>query len=108
MRAYVLTGICLLAVMALASSGLAAETKGNKGGELFKKHCAVCHANGGNTVNKEKTLSKKDREANGVLTVNDIILTIRSPGQGMPKFDAKTVSTEDARAIAEYVIATFK
>ena len=102
------TSIGLLATTAFASAGLAAEAKGSKGEELFKKHCVACHANGGNTVNPKKTLARKDREANGVKTAKDVIRNMRNPGPGMTKFDEKTIPAKDAKAIADYVIKTFK
>jgi cytochrome c6 len=99
----------MLAVAALASTGLAAEAaKGAKGEELFKKHCAVCHPNGGNIINPKKTLSKKDREASGIKSAKDIIKNMRNPGPGMNKFDEKTLPEKDAKAIADYVLKTFK
>lgn len=107
MRKCMLTAICLLAATALTSTGFAAEAKGSKGEELFKKHCAVCHANGGNTVNPKKTLARKDREANGFKTAQDVIRNMRNPGPGMTKFDEKTIPAKDAKAIADYVIKTF-
>lgn len=75
---------------------------------LFKQHCAACHPNGGNIVNPQKTLSKKDRETNKVKTADDIVRQMRNPGPGMSKFDTKLVSDKDAHMIAEYVINTFK
>lgn len=73
----------------------------------FKEHCAVCHPNGGNIVNQKKSLDKLDREANNVKTEADIVKTIRTPGPGMTKFDTKTVSDKEARAIAQYILKTF-
>jgi len=108
MRKYLTTTVCMLAATGLVSTGFAAEAKGGKGEDLFKKHCAVCHANGGNTVNPKKTLAKKDREANGVKTAQDVIRNMRNPGPGMTKFDEKTVPVKNAKAIADYVIKTFK
>ena len=102
------TSIGLLATTAFASAGLAAEAKGSKGEELFKKHCVACHANGGNTVNPKKTLARKDREANGVKSAKDIIGKMRKPGPGMTQFDKKTISDKEAKAIADYIIKTFK
>ncbi|MCL5023678.1 MAG: c-type cytochrome [Nitrospirae bacterium] len=79
-----------------------------KDGEaLFKQHCSPCHPDGGNTVNPQKTLHKKDREANGVKSAPDIIGKMRNPGPGMTKFDEKTLPDKDAQAIAEYVLKTF-
>ena len=107
MKKCAMTTVCMLVVTGLASTGLAAGTKGNKGEELFKKHCAVCHPNGSNTLNPKKPLSRKEREANGVKTAKDIIMKMRNPGPGMTKFDEKTVPKQDAKAVAEYVIKTF-
>lgn len=77
------------------------------GEALFKQHCALCHTNGGNIVNSQKTLHKKDREKNGIKTAADIIKTMRNPGPGMTKFDGKVVSDKDAGAIAGYIVKTF-
>jgi cytochrome c5 len=46
-----ITTVRMMALTSLASTGFAAEAKGSKGEELFKKHSTACHANGGNTVN---------------------------------------------------------
>ena len=77
------------------------------GEALFKKNCAICHVNGGNIMNAQKTLHKKEREANGVKTAADIIKKMRNPGPGMTKFDEKAVSNKDAHEIAEYILRTF-
>lgn len=78
------------------------------GEKLFGQHCSVCHPAGGNIINPEKPLYRKNREANGIKTAEDIIATLRNPGPGMNKFDEKTISAQDAQAIAEYVLKTFK
>lgn len=91
------------------SAGTAVQAAGSSKGEAeFKKHCAACHADGGNNIKPDKTLSKKDREKNGVKTVKDIIKTMRNPGEGMTKFDEKTLPQKEAKMIAEYIIKTFK
>ncbi len=85
-----------------------AKQGGAKSGEaLFKQHCAVCHPDGGNNVRGQKTLHKKDREANGVNTAADIIGKMRNPGPDMTKFDETTLSNKDAQAIAEFILRTF-
>jgi len=93
------TAICTLA----ASTVFAAS-----GEELFNKHCSACHPAGGNVVNPKKTLSKKDREKNGMKDVKSLVKNMREPGPGMAKFDKTTLPDKDARAIAEYVLKTFK
>lgn len=100
--------IVMFAAAALAATSTTGFAKENNGAELFKKHCTVCHADGGNMINPAKTLSKKDREANGAKSAKDIIAKMRKPGPGMTAFDAKTLPEKDAKAIADYVLKTFK
>ncbi len=83
-------------------------SKESRGEELFMKHCSKCHPNGGNVVTVTKTLNPKDREANNVKTEDDIIRLMRNPGPGMVKFGPKVISEKDAKAIAEYIMKTFK
>ena len=87
--------------------GSMAEGAEQPGEALFKKNCALCHVNGGNIVNAQKTLHKKDREAHGVKTAADIIKNMRNPGPGMTKFDGKTIPEKDARQIADYILKTY-
>lgn len=77
------------------------------GEDEFKEYCAECHVDGGNVIKPDKSLSKRDREQNGVKTVEDIIKIMRNPGEGMNTFDEKTVTEKVARKIAEYIIATY-
>ncbi|MEK6697936.1 MAG: c-type cytochrome [Nitrospirota bacterium] len=81
---------------------------GSSGEALFKQHCALCHPDGGNIINPQKTLLKKDRDANTIKTAADIVRTMRNPGPGMTKFDDKTIPDKDAKEIAEYILKTFK
>jgi cytochrome c6 len=93
-----------------------AEEADQTGEALFKKNCAPCHQDGGNILNKQKTLFKKDLEANKIYTAGDIVTKMRNPGafdfhpnkwSNMTVFDDKKLSDEDARKIAEYIIKTF-
>jgi cytochrome c6 len=77
------------------------------GKELFKEHCAVCHHNGENSVEPEKTLHKKVREKNGIKSAEDIIQIIRDPGPRMIAFDETDIPDKDAKQIAEYILKTF-
>ncbi len=85
-----------------------AKDQDERGGALFKQHCSPCHPDGGNIINSQKTLHKKDREANGVKNASDIVSKMRSPGPGMSTFDDKAVSDKDAKKIAEYILKTFQ
>ncbi len=83
-------------------------TGANKTGEaLFKQNCAICHVGGGNIVNPQKTLHKKDREAHNIKKAEDIVKIMRNPGPGMTKFDEKTIPDKQAHEIAEYILKTF-
>ncbi|HEX9078697.1 MAG TPA: c-type cytochrome [Desulfuromonadaceae bacterium] len=103
-------GGALVSIILGAAAGFGDTRKGEKinGQQEFEKHCAVCHRNGGNIVNPQKTLAKKVLEANGVKGVKDIIARMRNPGPGMTKFDVKTIPNNEAKAIAEYILKTFK
>lgn len=99
-------GFCLLAFSTTAHAAQAAKKMPGEAG--FKTHCAACHADGGNIIRPDKTLSRKDREKHGVKTAKDIVNTMRKPGEGMTVFDKKTVSDKEAKAIADYIMKTFK
>ncbi len=68
----------------------AAAAEDPSGEALFKKNCAVCHVDGGNIINPQKTLHKKDRDANDIKTADDIINKMRHPGPGMTIYDVIT------------------
>ena len=86
-----------------------ADTEGKLDAKAeFQKHCAVCHPDGSNVINKAKPLTKEARTANGIKTWKDIVAKMRNPGPGMTKFDKKEVSDKEAKAIAEYIIKTYK
>jgi cytochrome c6 len=38
----------------------------------------------------------------------DIVKLMRKPGEGMTTFNKKTISDKEAKAIAEYIIMTFR
>ncbi|MDA8432214.1 MAG: c-type cytochrome [Nitrospiraceae bacterium] len=106
------TLVAVLAATFLAlfiTGGWAKESaQKNKGEMLFQQNCSPCHPDGGNIINPAFTLHQKDREAHGVKTAKDIMGKMRNPGPGMTKFDKKTIPDKDARAIAEYIMKTFK
>ena len=99
-------GVSILSIVIIASAD--EEHKGKAGEAEFNEHCVVCHPGGGNVFNPQKTLHKKDLEANSIRTPGDIIKIMRNPGPGMTKFDEDTVSDRDAKEIAGYILDTFK
>lgn len=100
----------LLAVCLSATSGFCDTKKGERidGRKEFEEHCAMCHPDGGNTINAQKPLHRKALMANGVKSTKDIIAKMRHPGPGMTAFDEKTISNKEAKAIADYVMKAFK
>ena len=103
-----MTGFAVLAVGAALLGGCKKAPDLAKGEALFKQHCAVCHPDGGNTITPQKTLHAKALAANNITKPEDIVKTMRNPGPGMNKFDQATIPDEDATAIAEYVLLTYK
>lgn len=79
-----------------------------KGEELFKKNCSVCHPDGGNIVNRKKTLKKGSLESRNIREAADIVRVMRKPGPGMTKFDEKIIPEADAIRIGTYILTTFK
>lgn len=110
MKSEFVAGIAMLFILISGTPGMTDTTKGERidGKKEFEKHCAVCHPNGGNVVNAKKTLNRKSLEANGVMGAKGIIGKMRKPGPGMTVFDEKTISNKEAKAIADYVLKTFK
>jgi cytochrome c6 len=106
----VTTAMILLAVCLTATSGFCDSRKGEKidAKKEFEEHCAMCHPNGGNTINTHKPLNRKSLKANGVNSAKDIISKMRNPGPGMNSFDEKAISDKGAKAIADYILKTFK
>jgi cytochrome c6 len=85
-----------------------AATEESPGEQAFLKNCAVCHPNGGNIIEPDDTIGNKALAAKGIRTPTDIVGKMRKPGPGMTQFDAKTIPDGEARAIAEYILKTFK
>lgn len=90
------------------SAGMANDTSGGKtGAALFKQRCASCHPNGGNVFKAEKTLHKGALSSNNLANTDALVKYMRKPGQGMPKFNERSLPDPQARKIAEYVLKTF-
>lgn len=89
------------AALTLASFAGIALAEQNKGEALFKEKCASCHPDGGNIMNPKETLK-------GIKDPKKVVKKMRKGGGGMTVFDQKAVSDADAKAIADYVVKTFK
>jgi cytochrome c6 len=110
MKKMSMTAVTVLAVCSLVSAAPAGEqsAKAHPGEKLFTQQCAVCHPQGGNIINPQKTLSNKILSANNIKTEEDIIKIMRKGAPGMTKFDTAAISDEDAKLIAGYILKTFK
>ena len=108
MNKFLLLSLVVFLSLSVTLAVAAEKTKGKTGDALFKEHCAVCHPDGGNIINSQKTLHKSDLDANKIKKPKDIIKTMRNPGPSMTKFDKKTIPDSDAKKIAEYILKTFK
>jgi cytochrome c6 len=95
---------CLFVTFGIAGKS-ASATSGEAG---FKQHCSMCHPNGGNIINRQKPLNKKNLDANHIIKPEDIILVVRKGAPGMPALDKNKLSDEDAMNIANYILNTFK
>jgi cytochrome c6 len=93
----------ILATLVLSATLLAsAASAESTGGEaIFKAKCASCHPDGGNIIKPKETLK-------GIKDPKKITNKIRKGGGGMTAFDAKAVSDADSKAVADYIIKTFK
>jgi len=98
----------ILTLAAVTLTLTAATAFAASGEELFKQHCDACHPDGGNIIKPQKTLHKKNLAKDGIKDWKGVVKNMRKPGEGMTKFDVKTISDKDAKAIAEYVLKTFK
>jgi cytochrome c6 len=110
MKSWAKMGVLVVTVgLALPVAGLnAAEKKESPGAKMFQQYCAACHPDGGNIIKPALTLRKKNLDARGVKTADDIVGKMRNPGPGMTRFDAKTVSDKDAKEIAQYILQAYK
>ncbi len=103
----------LIVIIGALGCSLAAQTADpaaatSVGEREFLEHCAVCHPQGGNIINPEKTLHEKVLKANGIVKPADIVAKMRNPGPSMTQFDTKTIPDNTATEIAEYILKTFK
>ena len=95
-------GIILATLLLSATMMASAASAATAGGEaIFKAKCASCHPDGGNIINPKETLK-------GMKDSKKIVSKIRKGGGGMTAFDAKAISDADAKAVANYIIKTFK
>jgi cytochrome c6 len=110
MKKVLVVTAAMLSLSAFATPGFCDTKKGEKidAKHEFEEHCASCHPKGGNIMKGDKTLSKKSLASHGIKTDKDIIAKMRNPGPGMTKFDEKALSQKDAKAIADYILKTFK
>ena len=118
MKKMSLLSIVIISIFVCAFSlGAQDESAEHPGRQLFINNCSPCHPDGDNIINPQKTLRKKDLDANKITTAEDIVKKMRNPGPfpthpqdwaGMKMFDQKAISDQDAYKIADYILKTFK
>jgi cytochrome c6 len=95
-------GIILTTLVLSTAILVSAASAATGGGEaIFKAKCASCHPDGGNIIKPTETLK-------GINDPKKITSKIRKGGGGMTAFDAKAISDADSKAVANYIIKTFK
>ncbi len=92
---------------AASNSVKSLKTDINRGEQLYKQYCASCHPDGGNVSDPKNNLFKSTLKAKRLTKPEDIVKIMRKPVSRMISFDASTISDEDARAIAVYVLEAF-
>ena len=108
MKEVLALSVLVTLLLLCGGTGTAKESSKKSGEALFKQHCVICHPDGGNIINPQKTLHKKNLESNKIRNAGDIVKTMRNPGPGMTKFDEKMIPDKEAKEIAEYILKTFK
>ncbi len=106
MKSAFIIPMMMLSLVLYATPALSAG--GSESEQAFVKNCALCHPEGKNIINAAKTLSRKNLAANGIRNAADIVAKMRNPGPGMTQFDEKAIPDGTARAIAEYILKTFR
>ena len=72
------------------------------GKDLFFKHCAGCHLNGGNIVRRNKTLKMKDLKRNG-LDNEEAIARIAKEGIGIMSGYEEYLTEGDDLLVASWI-----
>ncbi|BCS55318.1 cytochrome c [Geobacter sp. SVR] len=78
------------------------------GEELFRQFCSSCHPDGGNVSDPARNLRGATLRANNITTPEDIVRVVRKPRSRMIRFDEASLPDRDARAIADYILRSFK
>ena len=78
------------------------------GEALFRQFCFNCHPDGGNVSDPKKSLQGSALRENNITNPENIVKIMRNPQSRMIRFDVGTISDRDARAIAEYVLDSFR
>ena len=90
-----------------AMSAVQAAPDAAAGAKLFSSNCGMCHANGGNIANAEKTLKKDSLEKSKMLSAAAIVAQVTKGSGGMPGFDKKLTAAE-IENVAAYVLEQAK
>lgn len=78
------------------------------GEALFKQYCSTCHPDGGNVNDPGRNLHGSALRASRITTPEDIVRVMRKPVSRMIRLDEAMLPDPEARAIAEYVLKTYR
>ena len=103
---------CASMAACIAWSPAAATASNEVGVSIFEAKCVACHENGGNVLQRSKTLFPSALEANGYGgdAAADAIINLLRNGKGqMPKYQGAIPSVskltdEELAEVAEYVV----
>ena len=99
----------MLACVASVVIGSGPACASDQGAVIFEAKCAACHENGGNVLQRGKTLFPAALEANGYASESAIAaLLVNGKGQ-MPKYQGaippvSKLSDEDIAAVTQFVL----
>jgi cytochrome c6 len=91
-----------LGLLNFSQTALAADLEA--GAKLFKANCVSCHLNGGNTVQKDKTLKLEALQANNMYSLEAIMTQVKNGKNVMPAF-GKKLKPAEIENVASYVLA---
>lgn len=98
-RRIVLIGVMLISLTMAPFQSLALSANGQ---ELFNKHCAGCHVNGGNIIRRSRTLKLAALKRNG-LDQPEAIARIAREGIGQMSGYAEALGEGGDRIVADWI-----
>lgn len=93
-----------LAIVTFTFATPALAGDAGKGAGVFAANCAACHLNGGNVVNRAKTLKQDALEKYDMASAEAIIYQVTNGKNAMPAFRGR-LQPDQIENVAAYVLA---